>query len=58
MKTAEGWYQLAKGWLQSLEDMDWDELTTFEKSLLYDLRRHVPDMEEKDECSKGQRADT
>lgn len=49
MKTAEGWYKLAKGWQQSLQDMDSEDLTTFEAQLLDDLNRHLPDMEEKEE---------
>jgi hypothetical protein len=46
MRTAEGWYKLAEGWRQHLNDIATEELTTFEANLLEDLNKHVPDMEE------------
>jgi len=46
MKTAEGWYQLAKSWHERLRSISTEELTVLEASILKDLDKHIPDMEE------------
>ena len=53
MKTADGWYQLAKGWRAQLADIPTEELTTFEAQLLEDLNKHLPDMEEDPFTKRG-----